>query len=85
VLHDQGDLAGARAALERAVAITQAALSPDHLWVGFALANLGIVLCEQGDLAEGRAQLERAHVIFQAALGPDHPTTQALARRLGHL
>jgi tetratricopeptide (TPR) repeat protein len=85
VLHDQGDLAGARAALERAVAITQAALSPDHLWVGFALANLGIVLCEQGDLAEGRAQLERAHVIFQAALGPEHPTTQALARRLGHL
>jgi tetratricopeptide repeat protein len=75
---------GARAALERAPT-TQAALGPDHLWVGAALTNLGVVLTEQGDLTEGRLQLERAHAIYQAVLGPDHPTTQAVGRRLGAL
>jgi tetratricopeptide (TPR) repeat protein len=48
ILHDQGDLVGARTALERALAIAQAALGPDHLWVAAALTNLGEVLSEQG-------------------------------------
>ncbi|MGH7745592.1 MAG: tetratricopeptide repeat protein, partial [Candidatus Dormibacteria bacterium] len=48
VLHDQGDLAGAREEFERALKINEAALSPDHPYVGIARSNLGRVLQQWG-------------------------------------
>ena len=74
VLRDLGDLAGARAQFERALAISEAALGPDHPDVGTWRNNLGLVLQDLGDLAGARTQYERALAISEAALGPDHPT-----------
>jgi predicted negative regulator of RcsB-dependent stress response len=85
VLYDQGDLAGARAHLERALAIAEATVGSEHHWVAGTLDILGQVLRDQGDLAGARACLQRAHKILQAELGPDHVDTQAVARRLESL
>ena len=60
VLQDLGDLAGARAAFERALAIDEAAFGPDHPNVAIRVNNLGMVLQDMGDLAGARAAFERA-------------------------
>jgi tetratricopeptide (TPR) repeat protein len=68
-----GDLAGARAAYERALAIDEAAYGPDHPAVARDVNNLGMVLKDLGDLAGARAAFQRALAIFEAFLPPDHP------------
>jgi hypothetical protein len=60
--------------LERALAIGEATLGPDHPDVAIRRNNLGSVLQDLGDLAGAKKQLERALAIGEAALGPDHPT-----------
>jgi hypothetical protein len=47
VLADLGDLAGAKAQYERALAISEAALGPDHPTVAIYRRNLGGVLALQ--------------------------------------
>ena len=44
VLQDLGDLAGARAAFERALAIDEKSFGPDHPEVATDVNNLGVVL-----------------------------------------
>ena len=56
----QGDLAGARAAFERALAIDEASFGPDHPNVATDVNNLGTVLRDLGDLGRARAAFERA-------------------------
>jgi hypothetical protein len=68
VLHALGDLAGARAQLERALAIGEATLAPDHPDMAIRCNNLGLVLRELEDLAGAKEQLERAVAIGEAAL-----------------
>jgi hypothetical protein len=63
----------AHAELERALRIQEAALGPEHPWVGRILGNLGAVLRDQGNLAGGRADLEQVLTLYEAAFGPDHP------------
>jgi tetratricopeptide (TPR) repeat protein len=74
VLQDLGDLEGAKEQYDRALAIGEAALGPDHPHVDIYRNNLGSVLQDLGDLAGARMQYERALAIGEAALGPDHPT-----------
>jgi Tetratricopeptide repeat len=82
-LHAQGDLDGARPLHQRALAIREASLGPDHPHTAISLHSLAVVLHDQGDLAGARALHERALAIRQARLDPDHPDTvgsrQALA------
>ncbi|HEY2958092.1 MAG TPA: FxSxx-COOH system tetratricopeptide repeat protein [Actinomycetota bacterium] len=75
VLHDRGDLAGARPLYERALAIRETHLGPDHPSTARSLDNLARVLRDQGDLAGARTRFERALTIFEASLGPEHPAT----------
>ena len=75
VLHDLGDLAGARAHLEWALAIDEAVFGPDHLEVATVVNNLGFVLQGLGDPAGARAAFERALAIRERSLGPDHSKT----------
>jgi len=72
VLRDLGDLAGARAAFERALAIDERVFGPDHPNVAIRVNNLGSVLRELGDLAGARAAGERALRIFERFLPPEH-------------
>jgi Flp pilus assembly protein TadD len=67
---------------ERALAIAEAALGPDHEDVAKWRSNLGLVLQDLGDLEGARVQVERALAISEAALGPDHPTVAALRDNL---
>jgi tetratricopeptide (TPR) repeat protein len=75
VLHEEGDLAGARRLHERSLAIRETRLGPDHPYTGHSLTNLAFFLRDQGDLAGARSRFQRALAIYEASLGPDHPTT----------
>ena len=70
-----GDYEGARPYYERALAIREKALGPDHPDTALSLNNLGYLLQAMGNLAEARPYFERALAIREKALGPDHPDT----------
>jgi Tfp pilus assembly protein PilF len=76
-------LIAARATLQRALAIFEAAYGPDHPQVAATLTNLGIVQRELGELADARATFQRALAIFEAAYGPDHPRVASTLGNLG--
>jgi nucleoside phosphorylase/tetratricopeptide (TPR) repeat protein len=73
LLRELGDPAAARPLAERALAIAEAALGPDHPDVATRLSNLAAVLRDLGDPAAARPLLERSLTIAEAAYGPDHP------------
>ena len=85
VLHDLGDLPGAKAHYERALTIDEAAYGPDHPQVATDVNNLGGVLRDLGDLAGARACLERALAIYRQFLGEDHPKTKLVRDNLAAL
>ena len=76
VLHERGDLGGARAAFERALEIDEAAYGPDHPTVARDVNNLAGVLMDGGDLDGARAAYERALRVFESAFGADHRSTR---------
>jgi tetratricopeptide (TPR) repeat protein/transcriptional regulator with XRE-family HTH domain len=77
-----GDFAAARPALERAVAIRERTLGPDHPDTARSLNNLAVVLRAQAEAAASRTLFERVLSIRESALGPEHPDT---ARTLNDL
>ncbi len=82
MLRAQGDLAGARPLHERALAIFEKALGPEHPDTARSLNNLASLLHGEGDLAAAQPLCERALAIFEKALGPGHPSTKNSARGL---
>jgi len=76
-------LTAARATLQRALAIQEAAYGPDHPQVAITLTNLGLVQKQLGELAAARATQQRALAIFEAAYGPDHPEVAVTLTNLG--
>ena len=82
MLQDLGDLAGARAAYERALCIFERVLGPDHPNVATLVNNLGGVLQALGDLAGARAACERALRIFEKSLPPEHPNIRRVRGNL---
>ena len=85
LLHDQGDLAGARPLFKRALTIREKALGPEHPDTATSLNNLALLLKDQGDLAGARPLFERALAISEKALGPEHPDTNAARGNLARL
>jgi tetratricopeptide (TPR) repeat protein len=85
VLKAEGDLAGARAAYERALRIDEKSFGPDHPNVARDVNNLGFVLVDLGDLAGARAAFARALGICERVLGLDHPRTRTVRANLGSL
>ena len=76
---DLGDLRRAHSRLERALAIRQKALGPNHSDTAMSLNDFGILLQREGDYAGARSYLELALGIVDGKLGRDHPTTRQLA------
>ena len=72
-LWSRAELRQARQLFERALAIDEARLGPNHLDTAMSLNNLGTVLRGLGDLHGARTTLERALVGFEAQLGLNHP------------
>ncbi len=78
--------AQARPLFERALAIRETVLGPDHPHTATSFNNLALLLQAQGDLAAARPLFERALAIYETALGPDHPhTAQSLNNLAGLL
>jgi len=77
------DHAGAQAAYERAIKISEAAFGPDHPQVATFVNNLGLVLQVLGDLQGAQAAFERALKIDETAFGPDHPSVAIRVNNLG--
>jgi tetratricopeptide (TPR) repeat protein len=77
-----GDFLGTRPYYERALAICEKILGPEHPETALNLNNLGGLLQVTGDLAGARPYHERALAIREKVLGPDHKDT---ARSLGNL
>jgi tetratricopeptide (TPR) repeat protein len=73
-LQVQARFTDARAARERALAITEAVHGPDHPTAGTRLSNLAAILQDLGLPAEARPVQERALAIDEAVYGPDHAT-----------
>jgi tetratricopeptide (TPR) repeat protein len=82
-LWGRAEFAEAKEALERALAIDEAAYGPQHPNVATDVNNLGNVLHGLGDLAGARAASERALAIDEAAYGPQHPNVATDVNNLG--
>ncbi len=90
-LRSIGDFGAARPYYERALAIREKALGPDHdneallQAIALSLNNLGFLLQAMGNLAEARPYFQRALAISEKALGPDHPDTAGSLNNLAWL
>ncbi len=84
-LNDVADYRGARAALERALAIDEVAFGPEHPNVAIRVNNLGGVLYALGNLAGARAAYERALAIDEATYGSEHHSVAILVNNLGNV
>ncbi len=82
-LHAVADYAGAQAAYERALKISEAVYGPEHPKVATAANNLGSVLRDLGDLQGAKAAFQRALRIDEALYGPEHPNVAIRVNNLG--
>jgi Tfp pilus assembly protein PilF len=80
-----GQYAEARPYYERALAICEQVLGPEHPNTATSLNNLGLLLRTQGDLAGARPYYEGALAICEQVLGPEHPDTAGSLNNLGLL
>ncbi|MEM9462090.1 MAG: serine/threonine-protein kinase [Myxococcota bacterium] len=83
VFYGQGDYDNARVHYQRALAIEQEALGPDHPQVAYTHNNLGAVLVGQGDIDNAERHHQRALALWQNVLGPDHPNVASSLNNLG--
>ena len=72
--HTQGRYAEAEPLYQRALAIREQALGPDHPDVALSLNNLAALYRAQGRYAEAEPLYQRALAIGEKTLGRDHPT-----------
>ena len=77
--------AEARPLYERALAIREKTLGPEHPDTAESLNNLAGPLFAQGDHAGARSLLERALAIREKTLGPEHPGTAESLNNLAGL
>jgi tetratricopeptide (TPR) repeat protein len=75
----------ARPLFERALAINEKALGPDHPDTATSMNNLGYLLWAQGDQAGARPYYERALAIRERVLPRDHPDMATSLNNFAHL
>jgi tetratricopeptide (TPR) repeat protein len=85
LFQDPGELAAVRLLFERAVALAEQLVGPDHPVTAVSLNNLAQLVQAGGDLTAARPPLERALAIREHALGTDHPDTVQSLNSLGLL
>jgi tetratricopeptide (TPR) repeat protein len=80
--YEAGRYANAQQPLERALALREKLLGPEHPDVAQSLNNLAVLYHAQGQYAKAEPLYQRALAIREQALGPAHPDT---ARSLNDL
>ncbi|HEX8703798.1 MAG TPA: serine/threonine-protein kinase [Myxococcaceae bacterium] len=85
LLSVQGRYEEARQQYERAVALREKVLGPEHPVVTPSLNNLGNVLEEMGRYEESRRMHERVLAIREKVLGPQHPDMASALGNLGNV
>jgi tetratricopeptide (TPR) repeat protein len=79
-----GDLPGAQAVLQQAVALAEPPpVGPDHPRLAKALRDLGRVLQERGRYDEADATLQRALTMQEQLLGPEHEDVSVTLTEMG--
>jgi len=68
---------------ERALALREKRLGPEHPHTGLSLSNLGRALHGLGRYEEARQLHERSLALREKALGPDHPNNSLSLNNLG--
>ena len=81
----QGDAKAARPVLERALAIREKVLGPEHVDVAASLNALGLLFEHQGDYAAAERHLEHALAIRERALGLEHREIAGTLAVLGRI
>ena len=82
-LIDAGDLAAARAAVDRAATIRRRVNGPASHELALTRGHLARVLHEQGEHDRARAMWRHSLGVARDRLGPDHPDTLVLAHNYG--
>ncbi|MFZ6185668.1 serine/threonine-protein kinase [Nannocystis pusilla] len=81
----RGDRNAAANEFDRALALAEATLGPDHLGVATVVGHLAALRVEAGELDEARSLLARALEIRQRTLGASHPDTAQTQARIDAL
>ena len=58
---------------QRALAIREQSLGPEHPEIATSLSNLAVLYRDQGKYAQAEPLYQRALMIFEKVLGPEHP------------
>ena len=80
-----GDYAHSRPLRERALAIREKVLGPEHVDTAVSVNNLANLLQDLGDFEAARPFGERALAIFEKISGPEHPDTAVVLNNLASL
>jgi tetratricopeptide (TPR) repeat protein len=84
-LYRMGRYAEARDADERAIAILEKSVSPEHPDRMAVLNNLGLLLHDMGDDARAKEIHERVLALREKVLGADHPLVASTLNNLGNV
>jgi tetratricopeptide (TPR) repeat protein len=84
-LRDQGKYAEAIQLAERALAIWEKALGPEHPNVANSLNNLALVYYNKGDYAKAEPLYQRALAIWEKALAPVPPNVATSLNKIGEM
>jgi len=84
-LHDHARFAEAEPLYQRALAIREKALGPEHPDVAQSLNNLALLYDSQGKYAEAEPLYRRAREIWGQVLGPDHPNVATVLENYAFL
>jgi tetratricopeptide (TPR) repeat protein len=76
-LSKAGNYTEARPHFERALALRQGSVGPDHLDIALLLSNLGTCYSRAGDPAKARESFDRSIAIRETMLGKDSPLLSA--------
>jgi len=81
---EQADYEQAREHQEKAIAIAEAVLGPNHPLVSTSVNNLGLIFGSLGDWNIAREHFRRALEIREATYGPDHPEVATVLANLAN-
>ena len=84
-LYGEGKYDEAIPLAERALAMREATLGPEHMDVGESLANLAELYHQHGDYGRAVPLLQRSLGIYEKSLGPEHPFVATVVSNLAVL